>query len=139
MARALKSRIISGVDKHRNALVFLVAAKVGQQTRKQFTGPGVAAAFQQQLPAVFAGHTADAGLAWPQQPQGQSIPERERQMLSPGVLAAMRHIVFSEFENIYSFEIPENDAEYISLLTEEYISIQTDYKFSALQLFKTLR
>jgi len=54
------------------------------------------------------------------------------------VLNAMRHIVFSEFENIYSFEIPKDDALYLSSITEEYISLQTDYKFSALQLFKTL-
>lgn len=63
----------------------------------------------------------------------------QNKKINKTVLNAMRHIVFSEFENIYSFEIPEDDAEYLSLLTEEYISIQTDYKFSALQLFKTLR
>ncbi len=58
--------------------------------------------------------------------------------LNKTVLNAMRHIVFSEFQNIYSFEIPESDAEYLSSLTEEYISLQTDYKFSALQLLKML-
>ena len=45
------------------------------------------------------------------------------------LLSALRHIVYSELKNLYSFEIPEDKAKELSEITGEYITIQTDHKF----------
>lgn len=54
------------------------------------------------------------------------------------LLSALRHIVFSEFKNLYSFEIPEKSADILSKITENYLITQTDYNFSALQFYNRL-
>ena len=55
------------------------------------------------------------------------------------VLSAMRHIVFSPFKNIYSFDIPDNKAEILSKITEKYISLQTDHKFKTLDFLNQIK
>ena len=55
------------------------------------------------------------------------------------VLSALRQIVFSEFNNLYSFEIPEKDADTLSKITEKYISLQTDFKFTALDFYNAIK
>ena len=64
---------------------------------------------------------------------------KDTTVLSPTVLAAMRHIVYSDFGKIYSFEIPEKDAEILSLVTEKYISVQSEYKFKTLDFYKSVK
>lgn len=54
-------------------------------------------------------------------------------------LSAMRHIVYSEFSKLYSFEIPEKNADRLSKITEKYITVQTDYKFSALEFYLSIK
>lgn len=58
--------------------------------------------------------------------------------ISRAVLKAMRHIVYSKFESLYSFEIPENQAEVLSKITEKYIMLQTEHKFSTLDFYKSI-
>ncbi len=58
--------------------------------------------------------------------------------LDKTILSAMRHIAFSEFNKLYSFEIPEKSADRLSKLTEKYITVQTDYSFSALDFYNTV-
>lgn len=60
-------------------------------------------------------------------------------VLNPTVLAAMRHIIYSDFSKIYSFEIPEKDAEILSLITEKYVSVQSEYKFKTLDFYKSVK
>lgn len=55
------------------------------------------------------------------------------------LLSAMRHIVYSKFQNLYSFEIPENKAKELSEITGEYITVQTDHKFSTLQFYNSIK
>ncbi len=55
------------------------------------------------------------------------------------VLSAMRHIVFSEFNNIYRFEIPKESANYLSALTGKYISAQTEHRFKTLEFLEQIR
>lgn len=55
------------------------------------------------------------------------------------VLSAMRHIVFSEFNNIYRFEIPDDKALYLSTLTGKYISAQTEHRFKTLEFLEQIR
>ncbi len=52
------------------------------------------------------------------------------------VLKAMRHIVYSKFEQLYSFEIPENAAKELSQLTEKYVTYQTEHKFTTLEFLR---
>ena len=52
------------------------------------------------------------------------------------VLQAMRHIVYSKFEQLYSFEIPEEHAKQLSLLTERYVTYQTEHKFTTLEFLR---
>ncbi len=54
------------------------------------------------------------------------------------VLSAMRHIVFSEFKNLYSFDIPQKDAEILSSLTEKYIVTQTEHRYSTLDFYNSI-
>lgn len=60
-------------------------------------------------------------------------------VLNPTVLAAMRHIIYSDFEKIYSFEIPEKDAEILSSITEKYVAIQSEYHFKTLDFYKSVK
>lgn len=52
------------------------------------------------------------------------------------VLQAMRHIVYSKFESLYSFEIPETAAKELSKLCERYITYQTEHKFTTLEFLR---
>lgn len=54
------------------------------------------------------------------------------------LLSALRHIVFSEFKNLYSFDIPNKSAAELSKITEKYLTTQTDYNFSALQFYNSV-
>lgn len=52
------------------------------------------------------------------------------------VLQAMRHIVYSKFESLYSFEIPEAAAKELSKLCENYVTYQTEHKFTTLEFLR---
>lgn len=52
------------------------------------------------------------------------------------VLQAMRHIVYSKFDSLYSFEIPEDAAKQLSKLCEKYITYQTEHKFTTLEFLR---
>lgn len=64
---------------------------------------------------------------------------KDTTVLSPTVLAAMRHIIYSDFSKIYSFEIPEKDTEILSLVTEKFVSVQSEYKFKTLDFYKSVK
>ncbi len=59
--------------------------------------------------------------------------------LSPSVLSAMRHIVYSEFKKLYSFRITDNAAKELSKITQSYITVQTEHKFSALEFYDAIK
>lgn len=54
------------------------------------------------------------------------------------VLKALRHIVYSKFEGLYSFDLPEQSAALLSEITEKYLIIQTERTFSTLEFYKSL-
>ena len=54
------------------------------------------------------------------------------------VLAAMRHIVFSEFSSLYSFDIPESSARELSKITERYIAVQTERRYTTLDFYNSI-
>ena len=53
------------------------------------------------------------------------------------LLSALRHITYSEFKKLYSFEIPESSADRLSQITSEYITIQSGQKFSSLDFLNS--
>ena len=65
--------------------------------------------------------------------QGEYLP------LDRTILSAMRHIVYSEFQKLYSFEIPKDKAKILSDITGKYITVQTDHKFSTLEFYETIK
>lgn len=58
--------------------------------------------------------------------------------LNNTVLAAMRHIVYSEFSKIFSFQIPDKDMKLLSLTCEKYVAAQADYHFKTLDFYKSV-
>ncbi len=56
--------------------------------------------------------------------------------ISLTVLQAMRHIVYSKFELLYSFEIPDSAAKELSLICERYVTYQTEHKFTTLEFLR---
>ncbi len=59
--------------------------------------------------------------------------------LSNTLLAAMRHIIYSDFKKIYSFEIPKKDLSVLSSITEAYVKIQSDSIFKTLEFYKSVK
>lgn len=55
------------------------------------------------------------------------------------LLSALRHIAFSEFKKLYSFEIPDDSAKRLSEITSQYLTVQTDQRFTALEFYQSVK
>lgn len=60
-------------------------------------------------------------------------------LMSGGVLQAIRHIVLSEMERLFSFRLQEESAEILSAFSEQFLLYHIDHTFSALQYYKAVR
>lgn len=58
--------------------------------------------------------------------------------LSTTLLKAMRHIVYSPFERLYSFSVPEKESRELSDITEKYILYQTERSFKTLDFLHSI-
>lgn len=58
--------------------------------------------------------------------------------LSPGVLAAMRHIVYSDAKKLFDFSLSEKGARRLSEITERYVAAQTDRVCKTLEFYRSL-
>ncbi len=58
--------------------------------------------------------------------------------LEPGVLAAMRHIIYSEPERIYSFQLGDGLLKELMSVVEQYLRIQLDTYLPALDYFHSV-
>ncbi len=58
--------------------------------------------------------------------------------LDKTTFAAMRHIVYSDFERLYSFTLPPENARYLSFVTERFVMSQTERKYKTLEFFHSL-
>lgn len=67
------------------------------------------------------------------------ISEFRQIPVSRTLLSAMRHIVYSEFKNLYSFTVPEESARLLADLTGEYITVQTDHRFVTLDFYNSIK
>lgn len=54
------------------------------------------------------------------------------------VLKALRHIVFSPIEKLFNFTLAEDSQNHLSRITESYLLIQTQHRFSTLDFYKTI-
>lgn len=61
-----------------------------------------------------------------------------RPVLSRGALAAMRHIVYSDFEKLFSFSLPEGAAGELRVAAEEYVLCQLERSFPTLEFYNTV-
>ena len=59
--------------------------------------------------------------------------------LDKTLLSALRHITYSDFSKLYSFEIPQKSADMLSDITEKYIAYQTDLHFKTLDFYNTVK
>ena len=61
-----------------------------------------------------------------------------RLRLSPGVLAAMRHILYSEAGKVFNFTLSEEELRYLGDICEYYAIVQLDTRLSSLDFYKSL-
>lgn len=55
------------------------------------------------------------------------------------VLMAMRHIVYSSDDKVFSFALKDEPVKWLSYITEQYMLHQTDAHFNSLEMYKTLK
>lgn len=55
------------------------------------------------------------------------------------ILNAMRHIVYSQFGRLYSFEIPKESAVALSDICEKYILAQTERGYTSLDFYNSVK
>lgn len=58
--------------------------------------------------------------------------------LSPGLLAAMRHIIYSDFSALFNFRVEPETGAALARLAEQYLLCQTEGGFQALDFLKSL-
>ncbi len=59
-------------------------------------------------------------------------------MINRSLIMAMRHIVFSEFEKLFSFNLTEEASKALSQISEKYLINKTENNFKTLQFFNSL-
>ncbi len=57
---------------------------------------------------------------------------------SRGVVSAMRHIVYSEFEKLFQFSISQESLKQLSYITEHYLLTQIQRPFQTLEFYKSI-
>ena len=58
--------------------------------------------------------------------------------LSPGVFDAMRHIIYSSFDRLFSFRLPEEGLAQLARVGEAYLLAQVERVLPALNFYKTV-
>lgn len=58
--------------------------------------------------------------------------------LPKGVLAAMRHIIYSPFERLFAFELSTGGLQYLGDVIEKYLIYQTEKNYITLDFYKSL-
>lgn len=70
----------------------------------------------------------------------KNMPEREiRMSLSKGILAAMRHIIYSDFEKLFQFSLSQSSLMKLGKITEQYITVQLDKRFDTLDFYYSIK
>ena len=64
--------------------------------------------------------------------EGLSVP------VSPGVLAAMRHVVYGDPKRLFSFALGEEGLRQLGRVSERFLTTQLDRGFRTLDFYKNL-
>ncbi len=64
--------------------------------------------------------------------EGDALP------VSAGVLAALRHILYGEFERCFSFSLPQEDAARLATIMERFLLAQQPRHYATLDFYHTL-
>lgn len=59
--------------------------------------------------------------------------------VSAGVLTALRHILYGEFERCFAFSLPAEDCALLATLMERFLLAQTQHRYATLDFYHTLR
>jgi len=59
--------------------------------------------------------------------------------LAPGVLAAMRYILYSDFEKLFSFALPPEGLRQLSAVSERFLLAQLEREFPALSFYHPVK
>ena len=59
--------------------------------------------------------------------------------LTPGILAAMRHVVYGDDKRLFSFRLGGEDLGALSRLTEDYVQTQLERGFGTLDFYHQMR
>lgn len=59
--------------------------------------------------------------------------------LPRGVLAAMRHILYSESDKLFNFTLSREGFRYLNLVTERYVMTQLDKRFPTFEFYESVR
>lgn len=64
--------------------------------------------------------------------------QRNFAAVNHSLITAMRHIVFSDFNRLFSFDLTEDASKALSKITENYLVNKTESKLKTLQFFNSL-
>ena len=71
---------------------------------------------------------------------GAGLPAgRKAAAVDRTVLTAMRHIIYSEFQKLYAFTVPDKSARRLSDITGEYITYRTEHRFATLEFYNSIK
>ena len=62
-----------------------------------------------------------------------------REQLTPGLLAAMRHILYATPEKLFQFTLPAPSLGALGEITQRYLLLQLDRRFDTLDFYLTMR
>lgn len=71
-------------------------------------------------------------------PQCRPSAPASAEEISPSVLAAMRHIIYSDFSKLYNFSLPEETARHLAYVSEKYLKAQLERGFNTLDFYHSL-
>ncbi len=60
-------------------------------------------------------------------------------LITPGVLTAMKHIIYNPVDRVYSFALSEGDEKTLEFISEKYLLHQTGKTFKTLDFYKSLQ
>lgn len=72
------------------------------------------------------------------QNEGIAPEAKKKPVLSKGALAAMRHIVFADFEKLFSFSLPDAATGELTFAVQEYLLAQLERSFPTLEFYNSL-
>lgn len=59
-------------------------------------------------------------------------------LLPPGVLAAMRHIIYSELKKVFSFTLSDEGFNILGKISEDYLIFQLEKTLPTLEFYRGL-